>query len=193
MNEEIDQQGIKERVEFGKTKEDQIVKVLQNAGYRLKPGTFKEDCEDKTDCWYEMPDGTFKPCAVKVRTTKDDILACLWEPFHGVTNPFTKKGRDMVTEYHLYITMSKDGKEIRLAKGNVVHKIYNEIWEECLAAHGGDITVNTNRCLLNSVKHPGCQVWFHFDRKNNRPKILGFIPTNYLSDHKQITRIKYDQ
>lgn len=184
----IDEMGIKERLQYGKDKEDLVRKCLNEhyPHFNLQPASFVEDCKDKTDCWQVKGDKKSR-CAIKVRATKNDILACLWEPFHGVGDPDTRRGRDMVNEYFLYITLSKNEEFIRVALGKRVHQIYNEIWDEWIAA--GDIDVakaSTPKLLLCSDKHPGCQLWLHRDRHNGRPKVLGFIPPTYLKEGKEI-------
>jgi hypothetical protein len=188
----IDTMSFQERVVYGKAKEDQIRKCLNEnyEGFNLQAATFSEDCEDKTDCW-QVEGEEKRRVAIKVRATKQDILACLWEPFWGTMDKRTKRGRDMLTEYAWYITLSPDEKTIRVALGSVLHKIYNEMWGEWLAKVG-DMCDHIKseqlykKKILASVKHPDCELWLHRDRKNNRPKVLGFIPPSYLKEGEEI-------
>lgn len=188
---EVDSLPIQQRVLYGKTKEDEVRRCL-NESYKvfnLQPSSFVEDCKEKTDCWHVTAAGVAHRCAIKVRTRKKDILAAIRDPFFGLHHEDTRVGRDMLQEYLLYITLSPDESVIRVATGRATHRIYNEIFEEWIE-QDGDINPLMRpkypKCLLHSERHPGCELWLHYDRRDGHPKILGFIPPSYLTEGKQI-------
>ena len=192
----IDSQPTMDRVNYGKEKEGQVLKCLNDHysdhGYNLVPGTFFEDCKEKTDCWQLTKNGKRFRSAIKARVSKNDILVAMCDPFYGVNHESTKIGRDVLTEYFQYITLSKDGETIRVANGKVIHQICGVLWEEFLE-NVGDIDIckspyNSARAirLMPSIVYPGCELWLHHDRWDGHPKILGFIPPNILKVGKEI-------
>ena len=190
----IDSQPVKARVEYGKQIEEKIMKCLNEnySGYNLIPGTSNEDCKEKTDCWQVFKNGKKCRVAIKARVSKNDILICARDPFYGFDNEKTKIGRDVLIKYDLYITLSKDENIIRVANGNVIHKIYNVLWEELLESRKDDdinkspyVSTRSSR-LLASQAYPGCEVWFHRDRFSGNPKILVFVPPSSLKVGKEI-------
>lgn len=192
----IDSKPTMTRVNYGKEKEGQIMRCLNenyaHHGYNLVPGTFFEDCVEKTDCWQISKNGTKLRSAIKTRVSKNDILIAFRDPFYGVANAETIIGRDVLYEYFQYITLSKDGSIIRVANGKTIHRIANELWDEFLQDIG-DVDFSKhpynkarpNR-LLQSQKNPGCELWLHFDRWGGQPKILGFVPPSNLVENKEI-------
>lgn len=184
----IDELPMADRLAYGKDREDQIRKCLnERHNYNLFPASFAEDCAEKTDCWHVGKSGHRFRCAIKARISKSDILAVLREPFYGLSDEDTMIGRDIKYEYLLYITLSPDEKTIRVARGDRTHQIYNEMWDEWVEKSGFiDIVKYNRKLMLCSEKHPGCQLWFHRDRWHGRPKVLGFIPPGYLKEGKEI-------
>lgn len=185
-----------DRVAFGKVKEEQVLKCLNehyaHHGYNLVPGSFFEDCKEKTDCWQLTKTGKRLRSAIKARVSKNDILVALRDPFYGVKHDGTVIGRDVLMEYFQYITLSKDGETIRVANGKVIHQMCDVLWEEFLE-RVVDIDVskppyNTARAikLMTSSVYPGCELWLHHDRWDGHPKILGFIPPSILKEGKEI-------
>lgn len=186
-----------ERVAYGVEKESQIIECLNKYyskdGYKLKPSSHVEDTKEKTDCWQETASGKFLRSAIKIRTTKNDILIALKDPFYGFNNEKTVTGRDVVLEYFQYITLSKDQKTIRVASGKLIHKISLKILDEAREIIGeNDLDLKNGRFskraekILSSKSFPGCEVWFARDPASWRPKLLGFIPPNVLKEGKEI-------
>lgn len=192
----IDSMPTKARVNYGKEKEGQVMKCLNDnyshLGYNLVPGSFYEDCSEKTDCWQLTPSGKKLRSAIKARVSKNDILVAIRDPFYGVNNEETKIGRDVLYEYFQYITLSQDGQTIRVASGKAIHKICKNLWEEFISLVGDiDMTKHPyNKArpmnLLRSEIHSGCELWLHYDRWKGQPKILGFIPPSILKEGKEI-------
>lgn len=189
------------RVSYGKSKEEQVINCLNtyygNQGYNLVPGSFYEDCTEKTDCWQIAKSGKKYRSAIKARVSKNDILVAMRDPFYGVSNEATVTGRDVLNEYFQYITLSQDGGTIRVANGKVIHQMCNILWEEFLDKVG-DVDIskppyNKNRPvrLMKSEVYPGCELWLHFDRWKGQPKILGFIPPSILKVGKEIKFHKF--
>lgn len=192
----LDEMAPKERVSFGKEKEDVILNCLnkhyKSHGYNLIPGTSMQDRKEKTDCWQVTPSGKKLRSAIKARVSKNDILVAMRDPFYGVKNEETVVGRDVLYEYFQYITLSKDGETIRVANGKVIHKICEDLWQEFLDKVG-DIDLSKSPYnsrpsmkILSSEKYPGCELWLHKDKWSYKPKILGFIPPSTLKENKEI-------
>lgn len=200
---QIDSQAPRARVDFGKTKEAQVISCLNthyaDHGYNLMPGSFVEDCKEKTDCWQVSKSNKKYRSAIKARVSKNDILIAMRDPFYGETNDKTVIGRDVLVEYFQYITLSKDGETIRVAKGKTIHTMCGILWEEFLDLVGDfDPTkppYNKNRPvkLMSSDIYKGCEIWLHFDRWKGQPKILGFIPPEILKVGKEIKFHKFIQ
>ena len=186
--ENIDSLNITKRLAYGKEKEDQVRKCLNETkvGYNLFPANFLEDCKEKTDCWQVSGTGKQSRCAIKARATKNDILAAIRDPFYGENHADTKMGRDILYEYLLYITLSPDEKTIRVASGKKCHTIYNEMWTEWVSKKIEINNLNCTKLILKSELHPTCELWLHRDRRSGKPKILGFIPPTYLVEGKEI-------
>lgn len=95
----IDSKPVSVRVSYGKEKEDQIMKCLNEKyashGYNLVPSSFFEDCKEKTDCWQLTKSGKKYRSAIKARVSKNDILVAMRDPFYGVNDPETVIGRDV--------------------------------------------------------------------------------------------------
>lgn len=186
-----------ERVAYGIEKESQIIECLNNfyanEGYKLKPSSHVEDTKEKTDCWQETASGKFLRSAIKIRTTKNDILIALKDPFYGFNNEKTVTGRDVLIEYFQYITLSKDEKTIRVASGKLIHKISLNILEEARNVIGekdldlkkAPFSKRAEKILVSKI-HPGCEVWYTRDPASWKPKLLGFIPPGTLKTGKEI-------
>jgi len=192
----IDSQPTSVRVNYGKEKEGQVMKCLNehyaSHGYNLVPGSFFEDCKEKTDCWQMTKSGKKYRSAIKARVSKNDILVAMRDPFYGVNHDETVIGRDVLVEYFQYITLSQDGGTIRVANGRVIHQMCNVLWEEFLEKVG-DIDLkkspyNNGKAVkvMTSGVYPGCELWLHHDRWKGQPKILGFIPPSILKEGKEI-------
>lgn len=192
----IDSRPTSERVKYGTDLETDIINCLNNDyadhGYNLMPSSFFEDCTEKTDCWQVAKDGKKYRSAIKARVSKNDILVAIRDPFYGVIHEDTLIGRDVVTEYFQYITLSKDGETIRVANGKTIHKICLDLWNEFIESVG-DLDMFShpyNKAkpvrVLNSNNYPGCEFWLHYDRWKGTPKILGFIPPSLLKENKEI-------
>jgi len=192
----IDSQAPGARVSYGKEKEELVIKCLNenyaSHGYNLVPGSFFEDCQEKTDCWQVTKSGKRYRSAIKARVSKNDILVAIRDPFYGVNHAETVVGRDVLVEYFQYITLSKDGTVIRVANGKVIHQMCNVLWEEFLEKVGDvDMTKHPyNKArpakLMTSEIYPGCELWLHYDRWKGQPKVLGFIPPDILKVGKEI-------
>lgn len=191
------------RVSYGKEKEELVMKCLNehyaDHGYNLVPGSFFEDCSEKTDCWQLTKSGKKYRSAIKARVSKNDILVAMRDPFYGVKDDETVIGRDVLVEYFQYITLSQDGGTIRVANGKVIHQMCNVLWEEFLEKVG-DIDIskppyNKGRPakIMTSGVYPGCELWLHYDRWKGQPKILGFIPPGVLKPNKEIKFHKFIQ
>src|SRR3989344_7572250 len=70
------------------------------------------------------------PCAFKGRATKEDILIAVRDPWSGPIDPENYIGRDMQVKYLFYFSLSPDANIIRVAKGDIVHSICEEMWQE---------------------------------------------------------------
>lgn len=197
----IDSSPTIDRVNYGKEKEEQILKCLNehysSHGYNLVAGTFFEDCKEKTDCWQLTKTGRRYRSAIKARVSKNDILVAMRDPFYGNEHEETQIGRDMQFEYFQYITLSKDESTIRVARGKTIHKICGILWEEFLD-NVGDVNMTVHpynkarpHKLLSSEVYPGCEIWLHYDRWKGQPKILGFIPPTLLKEGKEIKFHKF--
>jgi hypothetical protein len=197
----IDSMPTATRVTYGKEKEGLVMKCLNEHysahGYNLVPGSFFEDCKEKTDCWQLTATGGKLRSAIKARVSKNDILVAMRDPFYGISHKETVVGRDVLFEYFQYITLSQDGGTIRVANGKVIHRICNSLWAEFLE-QVGDIDMSAhpyNKArplrLLKSSVVPGCELWLHYDRWKGQPKILGFIPPTNLKEHKEIKYHKF--
>lgn len=183
----------KDRVRIGKEKETEIFDwLVEQCNYPLKPSSFHEDCNEKTDCWLIPKSGKPLRCAIKARMPKkkeyDDILVALRDPYYGENDSRTVVGRDVKVEYDgAYFCLSNDGVTIRAVHGPTMHQIAVDLWEEVAPkVKAGVKTDRNNVLLLRSEKHPGCQVWFTRDAHDNHPKILGFIPPKYLKSLKKL-------
>ena len=135
----MDHLSINKRLEIGKGWEERVRDDLNlNYKYNLKESTFHEDCREKTDCWYISKSGEPLRSAIKVRLNRDglleqkktDILVALFDPFYGLNHPNTKKGRDMIYEYFLYISVVF--KQHRVIDGKRIHEICNGMLQEGL-------------------------------------------------------------
>jgi hypothetical protein len=192
----MDHLSTQQRVVIGKEWEDRVRNDLNTKyGYNLKESTFHEDCREKTDCWFIPKSGTPLRSAIKVRLNKygllekekTDILASLFDPFYGVDHVDTKKGRDMIVDYHLYISVIY-GKH-RVADGRVIHNICESMYQEGLErikAVKPEPRGYKPKILFSSVKYPGCQIWLHYDAKTRIPKLLGFVNPKILKLGKEI-------
>lgn len=198
----IDQKPVAERVAFGKTAEERVLKCLNEQysehGYNLWPGTFIEDTKEKTDCWQRTGSGKWLRSAIKARASKDDILVAIRDPFYGHENSKTKIGRDVLYEYFQYITLSRNGKTIRVAKGSKIHEISLGVWDEFLQVYPDFKVQKYNKQksahLLTSEKYAkkiedktiSVELWLHHDAYDWHPKLLAFIPPKLLRENQEI-------
>lgn len=197
----IDSKPAYQRVAYGIEKENQVINCLNEhyakAGYNLVPSTHLEDTKEKIDCWQKTKSGKLLRSAIKIRTTKNDILIALRDPFYGFNHNDTVIGRDVLVDYSMYITLSKDQKVIRVASGKKIHKISLNLLEETKEVIGESnledfsFKDKASARILSSKKHPKCEVWFHRDRKSWKPKLLGFIPPSILKEGKEIKYHKF--
>lgn len=192
----VDALPIQDRLKYGQEKEEKVRKCLnENYVFNLVKSSRTEDMSQKTDCWHVNMHGDRFRVAIKAREAKadaekqrkyNDILVELYKPFYGMNSPNNKVGRDMKFEYHWYISLSSDGGVIRVANGQRVHEICNDMWKEWLAQ---DITPcaagRWKFPLLFSETHPTCELWMHRDAYDHKPKVLGFIPPGYLKEWKK--------
>ena len=136
-----------------------------------------DDTIRKTD-GYWVEDGTKKRIAIKCRESIfldkkfNDILVCLYQPWNGPNMPGTNKGRDMVVEYYKYIVLSGFKDEAWICDGARIHEICMDMLEEARECRWD--------FPMKSKKHPGCQIRLHHDKKSGVPKLLAFIPPDYL-------------
>lgn len=190
-----------QRVEKGRSWENKIRNCLNTyEGYNLVESSHYEDCHEKTDCWQKTKSGKMLRAAIKVRLnkkgdldySKTDILVSLFDPFYGIDHPENKKGRDMVYEYSMYISVAKG--DIRVVKGVAVHSICNGLWDEYLSL--GKVLNPKERgfgakIVLQSDKYSGCQIWLNYDSKSGKPKLLAFIPPEFFKKNKEIKTHKF--
>ena len=186
----MDHLSINKRLEIGKGWEERVRDDLNlNYKYNLKESTFHEDCREKTDCWYISKSGEPLRSAIKVRLNRDglleqkktDILVALFDPFYGLNHPNTKKGRDMIYEYFLYISVVF--KQHRVIDGKRIHEICNGMLQEGLE-YIEELKPESrgykSKLIFNSSKYYKCQIWLHYDAKTKIPKLLGFVNPNFL-------------
>lgn len=205
----MDSLPVAERVAIGKEWEPKVINCLNGTyskyGYNLRESSFHEDCKEKTDCWQLAKSGKPLRSAIKVRlnkngeleTNKTDILVALFDPFYGLDDERTKKGRDMVYEYFMYISLIKDW--IRVANGKKIHEICDAMWNDFLpqAQKKFRTEADVNRVgwvsrLYQSPVYPGCEIWLHHDAKSKKPKLLGFVKPSAL-DKKDLRTHKYTE
>lgn len=208
----VDAKPLAERVLWGKGKEVGVISCLNEMyGYNLVPANLADDTQQRTDCWEEQ-DGQRRRCAIKARDSKDDILVCLRDPFYGFKekrpggiytrkyakeNNITLVGRDVMYEYHWYITLNKWGDTIRVADGKRIHEISLSLWNEFRQRYPD---FDPRKCrhrkstlIMSSDYYSGvlneygaCEMWYHHDASDCQPKILAFIPSQTLLEGKEI-------
>lgn len=189
---------VKKRVDIGKNLEDKVRNWLNDTcvGYHLIESTHNEDCNEKTDCWQVAKSGKLHRVAIKVRLNqcglleneKTDILVCLAEPFYGVGHPENKVGRDMQYGYSMYISAIRGC--VRVAKGDVVHKLVKETYQEALL----DDKFNKYKPRYRGTgckkmfysDATKCSIWLNYDAETGIPKLLVFIPPEILVLNKEI-------
>lgn len=193
----VDSLPIKERVDLMLVEEKLVFNCMNENlvkwNLKLHPASVYDDKANKTDAYLVGLQDTLgtsrKRCAIKVRDSRHDILVAVRDPYYGEGDPRTKVGRDMLKEYHLYITRDPGKTKLRVAYGKVIHKIINDMMEE-LAAKGYRIEKGSP---FLSGKHPGCELRKHYDARSGHPKILGFIPPEYLKEGKEIVYFEYKE
>jgi len=168
-NNRLESQSSRKRYLYGKQVENLIVKALEGHGFVFEDVDRKVDCDEKIDR-YLIQEGVKKPVQIKCRMiySGDDILLDLWEPFWGINNEATKKGRDYVGQYEIYICLSKDGKTIRVIDGKRQKQIVEDVLEEWAASH-------YQLPVFDSYRYKGVQIRYVRDKANQRPKVLMFI------------------
>jgi hypothetical protein len=163
-----------ERVEKGKAGEEQIAEVLRSHGLNLIDVDERTDMIDKIDRQLVTESGTYS-VQIKFRDSSDryrDFLLDLYEPFYGDGDPDTKIGRDLVSKYDIYVCRIKD--TIYVINGKAQKTLVANVLEEW----------RQRRCQLpvfRSTKYSGVELRKVVDHRNNRPKLLMFIPPGTYS------------
>lgn len=186
---------VDKRVGIGKKYEDIALKCLREVyKYNFIDSTHQEDCHEKTDCWLVGKNGKSR-CAIKARLNKSgqledkrtDILFALRDPFYGINHPDTAIGRDVLYEYSVYISLIKD--QIRMVNGSAAHRICNALWLEFMENNPYLVPDQRGfgcKCVLQSQKIEGCQIWLNYDASTKKPKLLAFVPPKCLKKDKEI-------
>jgi hypothetical protein len=179
-NDRLESQPSRKRFLYGKDIEKSIVECLRHHyNFIIEEAEKKVDCDDKIDCFLIENDVKI-PCQVKTRMgySGSDILADIYEPFLGIDNENTKKGRDYVGRYEKYIVLIKD--TIYIIDGKRQKEIIENVLAEWEASHH-------QLPVFNSNQYDGVQIRYTTDKNNSRPKILMFIDP---SVYKKETEIK---
>ncbi len=91
-----------QRVQYGKTVEQQILNGLIKCGLEVREPSAKEDMYDKIDGWWKLPQGDI-PIQIKYRDTGNDILFEVMKDYQkGVP------GRDMIGKAVFYAVLNKN-------------------------------------------------------------------------------------
>ncbi len=172
----LESQPAHKRVFAGKHYEDLIVKALESQGLKFEKVTLEQDCDEKIDRY--LVDGDTKK-SVQIKRRMDysgrDLLLDIYEPYFGLESESTKKGRDLVSNYDLYVCMARD--IIYIVNGPRQKEIVNEVLEEW-KSHGQVLRV------YPSSLYPGIEIRYTSDKANHRPKLLMFIPPTTYSEEK---------
>src|SRR5581483_271629 len=130
---DYDHYDFKQRLSIGKLKENQIADCLsKHYGFKLNEVSDKEDIYEKIDRHWVQEDGSVKKVQIKTRTKSsgNDILLDIFEPFFGIKNDKTKPGRDMKGSYDIYICLDKHEKVIRVIDGKRQKEVVEEVLQE---------------------------------------------------------------
>ena len=102
-------QRIDQRVQYGKSIEQQIFQSLIKCGLKLREPSSKEDMYDKIDGWWTTPQGEV-PIQIKYRDTGDDIL-------FEVMKDYEKEvpGRDMIGRAVYYAVLNRTNTIVMVA------------------------------------------------------------------------------
>jgi len=176
-----------ERVQRNLSEEKACVDCLNNflikkRQFLIRANSF-EDKTNKTDAFLVdlgNEQDKSRPCAIKVRTSggdKDDILVAVRDPWYGEGDSRSKIGRDVLVDYHWYITRNNAKTILRVAKGRVIHEMVDKLFEEWID-RGYEIKPEMKK--MHSEKIVGCVMQMHRDRHDGHHKMLAFIPPNIL-------------
>jgi hypothetical protein len=176
-----DHLNFKERLDRGKKFEEIIDSVLLPMNRKIKQSTLNEDMHEKIDRIEELPDGTTRKLAYKARTSGDDILLDLYEPFYGIDNTATRPGRDLISPYDRYFCLERGGGNLREIDGAVQKMRIKEVLTEW-----ADCSYFLSRGWFNSVRVPGISLKYHVDKSNDRPKIIMFIKPSVYKENEEI-------
>lgn len=176
-----DHLNFKERLDRGKQFEEIIDSVLKPLGRNIKPASLQEDMHEKIDRIETLADGTTRKLSYKARTSGDDILLDLYEPFFGIDNLNTKPGRDLISPYDRYLCLERGGGNLREIDGTAqklkVKAVLDE-WTDC--------SYFLSRQWFRSARVPGISLKYHVDKSNNRPKIIMFISPSVYKENEEI-------
>ena len=91
-----------QRVQYGKSVEQQIFNSLVKCGLKLREPSNKEDMYDKIDGWWTTPYGEV-PIQIKYRDTGDDILFEVMKDYEK-----NVPGRDMIGKAVFYAVLNRN-------------------------------------------------------------------------------------
>jgi hypothetical protein len=180
----LNEQPSRKRYLAGKAKEDAIADCLVNKhGFNLKKVSREADMNEKIDRIL-VENGVEKKVQIKFRISGsgDDILVDVYEPFFGIDNPKTQKGRDYIGKYEVYICLSNNGKQIRVIDGVRQKAVIEEVLAEWKS-------YRWQLPVFNSYRYSGIQLRYTRDGNSRVPKVLMFIPHTVYEESKG--EIKY--
>ena len=128
-----------------------------------------------------LEDGTTRNLSYKARTSGDDILLDLYEPFYGIDNTKTKPGRDLISPYDRYLCLERGGGNLREIDGAAQKmrvKLVLTEWTDC--------SYHLSKGWFNSARCPGISLRYHVDKSNSRPKIIMFIQPKIYKVNEEI-------
>ncbi len=167
-----------ERVKVGKKNEKRVINCLnKHHNWNLEEAPREEDRIEKVDCYEVSKTGKRLAAQVKTRVSGDDILVDIFEPYYGLDDDRTKKGRDTQRDYDLYICLSKDGKTIRVVNGKALKRMLKKLANKW----------KSEKCRLPFTFDNDCEFKWHRDRWSGVPKLLCFIPPEVFKINTEIT------
>lgn len=153
-----------QRVQYGKSIEQQIFSSLVKCGLKLKEPSSKEDMYDKIDGWWTTPQGQM-PIQIKYRDTGDDILFEVMKDYEqGVP------GRDMIGKavYYAVLNRSRTIVMVSVAEAKMLIKKARDLADAQGFDHQGNFAWGNVSLKLRP------------DPSTGQTKMMAYIPVHAL-------------
>lgn len=164
-------QSYSDRVNYGKSIEDQIYTGLEGCGLKLRKPTSREDMYAKIDGWWS--DGEQEhPVQIKYRDTGDDILFEVMKDYRN-----NVPGRDMVGRATHYAVLSRDGRLIRVVLVAEAKSIINQMVQQVETQGWPDSRMN----FKMRVQGGFAVLRVRPDPQTGVEKLMAYIPPSALT------------